>query len=81
VVYAQTLQAERPDRAAEAVQLADLFCQQARRRAEVLFGELFDNDDDSAYRLAQDVLAGSLAWDEEGVLDLSGDAPAVGVQA
>jgi hypothetical protein len=77
VVYAQTLQSEQPARAAEAVQLADLFCRQARRRADALFGELFDNDDDAAYALAQDVLAGTFAWDEDGVLDLSGDAPQV----
>ncbi|HWH93547.1 MAG TPA: acyl-CoA dehydrogenase family protein [Baekduia sp.] len=75
VVYAQTLQDEQPARAAEAVALADLFCRQARRRADVLFAELFDNDDDAAYALAQDVLAGRFAWDEEGVLDLSGEAP------
>jgi alkylation response protein AidB-like acyl-CoA dehydrogenase len=81
VIYAQTLQAERPDRAAEAVQLADLFCRQARRRADALFAELFDNDDDAAYALAQDVLSGSFTWDEEGILDLSGDGPAVGGQA
>ena len=80
VVYAQTLQDERPDRAAEAIQLADLFCRQARRRADVLFDELFDNDDDQAYALAQDVLAGKLSWDEEGILDLSGDGPAVAGQ-
>jgi Domain of unknown function (DUF1974) len=73
VVYAQTLQAEQPARAAEAVQLADLFCKQARRRADALFAEVFDNDDDQAYALAQDVLAGKLAWDEEGVLDLSAE--------
>jgi alkylation response protein AidB-like acyl-CoA dehydrogenase len=80
VVYAQTLQSEQPARAAEAVQLADLFCRQARRRADVLFAELFDNDDDAAYALAQDVLAGRFTWDEEGILDLSGDAPAVAAQ-
>jgi hypothetical protein len=77
VVYAQTLQSEQPARAAEAVALADLFCRQARRRADALFAELFDNDDDAAYRLAQDVLAGRFVWDEEGVLDLSGDGPMV----
>jgi hypothetical protein len=71
VVYAQTLQSEQPARAAEAVALADLFCRQARRRADALFAELFDNDDDAAYRLAQDVLEGRFAWDEAGVLDLS----------
>jgi alkylation response protein AidB-like acyl-CoA dehydrogenase len=71
VVYAQTLQQERPDRAAEAIQLAELFCRQARRRADLLFDAIFDNDDDTAYALAQDVLAGKLTWDEDGVLDLS----------
>jgi hypothetical protein len=73
VVYAQTLQREQPERATEAVRLADLFCRQARRRADALFAQLFDNDDDAAYRLAQDVLDGAFAWDEEGVLDLSTD--------
>jgi alkylation response protein AidB-like acyl-CoA dehydrogenase len=71
VVYAQTIQAERPEHAAEAVQLADLFCRQARRRADLLFDAIFDNDDDAAYAVAQDVLAGKFTWDEEGVLDLS----------
>jgi alkylation response protein AidB-like acyl-CoA dehydrogenase len=74
VVYAQTLQAEQPQRAKEAVALADLFCRQARRRADHAFAELFDNDDDRAYALAQDVLAGRYAWAEEGILDPSGGA-------
>jgi alkylation response protein AidB-like acyl-CoA dehydrogenase len=77
VVYAQTLQKEHPERAKEAVQLADVFCRQARRRADALFAELFDNDDDASYALAQDVLAGKFTWDEEGVLDPSGDGPQV----
>jgi alkylation response protein AidB-like acyl-CoA dehydrogenase len=72
VVYAQTLQREQPERAAEALALADLFCRQARRRADVLFAEVFDNDDDAAYAVAQDVLDGKFTWDEEGILDLSG---------
>jgi alkylation response protein AidB-like acyl-CoA dehydrogenase len=77
VVYADTLRRERPDRAAEAVALADLFCRQARRRADVLFAELFDNDDDAAYALAQDVLEGKYTWMEEGVIDPSGEGPMV----
>jgi alkylation response protein AidB-like acyl-CoA dehydrogenase len=80
VVYAQTIQREQPERAAEALQLADLFCRQARRRADVLFAELFDNDDDAAYALAQGVLDGSFTWDEEGILDLSGDGDQVAGQ-
>jgi alkylation response protein AidB-like acyl-CoA dehydrogenase len=71
VVYAQTLQREQPERAAEALALADLFCKQARRRADALFGEVFDNDDDAAYAVAQDVLEGRYTWDEDGILDLS----------
>jgi alkylation response protein AidB-like acyl-CoA dehydrogenase len=77
VVYADTIRREQPDRATEAFALADLFCKQARRRADALFDELFDNDDDEAYTLAQDVLAGKFTWDEEGILDLSGEGPAV----
>jgi hypothetical protein len=77
VVYADTLQRERPERAAEAVALADLFCRQARRRADALFAELFDNDDDAAYALAQDVLEGRYTWVEEGVIDPSGEGPMV----
>src|SRR3954469_4303881 len=80
VVYADTLQREQPQRAAEAVALADLFCRQARRRADVLFAELFDNSDDKAYALAQDVLGGKYAWVEEGVVDPSGDGPQVSQQ-
>ena len=49
--------------------MADLFCRQARRRADQCFAELFDNDDDAAYALAQDVLGGRYAWVEEGVVD------------
>jgi alkylation response protein AidB-like acyl-CoA dehydrogenase len=81
VVYAQTLQSEQPARAAEAVQLADVFCRQARRRADALFAALFDNDDDASYRLAQDVLAGKFTWDEDGILDLSVDGPMVAAQS
>jgi alkylation response protein AidB-like acyl-CoA dehydrogenase len=77
VVYADTIRREQPERADEAFALADLFCKQARRRADALFEQVFDNDDDDAYALAQDVLAGKFTWDEEGILDLSGEGPAV----
>jgi alkylation response protein AidB-like acyl-CoA dehydrogenase len=80
VVYAQTLQREHPERAAEATQLADLFCRQARRRADVLFDAIFDNDDDRGYALAQDVLDGKFTWAEEGVIDPSGDGPMIAGQ-
>ncbi len=69
VVYADTLQREHPERAAEAIELADLFCRQARRRVDVLFDSLFDNDDVAAYELAQGVLGGRFTWLEDGVVD------------
>jgi len=73
VVYADTIRREQPQRAAEATELAGLFCKQARRRVESLFGALFANDDVAAYGLAQGVLGGRYTWLEEGVLD-PGDA-------
>jgi alkylation response protein AidB-like acyl-CoA dehydrogenase len=78
VVYATTLRAERPERAAEATELADLFCRQARRRVDALFHALWANDDHEAYRVAQRALDGRYAWLEEGVADPSGEGPLVG---
>jgi alkylation response protein AidB-like acyl-CoA dehydrogenase len=69
IVYADTIRREQPQRAAEATELADLFCKQARRRVETLFSALFANDDVQAYGLAQGVLGGRYTWLEEGVLD------------
>jgi alkylation response protein AidB-like acyl-CoA dehydrogenase len=79
-VYAQTLREEHPERGDEAVELADLFIRQARRRVEALFGELFSNDDDANYALAQQVLEGRHTWLEEGIADPSGDGPMVAGQ-
>jgi alkylation response protein AidB-like acyl-CoA dehydrogenase len=72
VVYAETLRREKPARAAEATELADLFCRQARRRVEALFDRLFYNDDSDAYALAQGVLGGRFRWLEEGIVDPAG---------
>jgi alkylation response protein AidB-like acyl-CoA dehydrogenase len=79
-VYAQTLRAEHPERGDEAVELADLFIRQARRRVEALFGELFSNDDDANYALAQQVLEGRHTWLEEGIADPSGEGPMIAGQ-
>jgi hypothetical protein len=68
-VYAQTLVKEHPERGDEAIELADLFCRQARRRVDDLFGQLFANDDDANYKLARQVLEGRHTWLEEGILD------------
>jgi alkylation response protein AidB-like acyl-CoA dehydrogenase len=75
VVYADTVGREQPERKEEAIELAQLFCSMARRRADALFHELWANDDDSRYRAAQHVLEGRYAWLEEGVLDPAGDGP------
>ena len=51
------------------VELADLFCQQARRRVDDLFAAVWANDDDENYKLAQQVLEGRHTWLEEGIVD------------
>ena len=76
-VHADTLAREHPDRGQEAVELADLFCRQARRRADRLFTELWANDDEAQYRVAQRVLSGRYGWFEHDVLDPAGDGPMI----
>src|SRR3954454_4989918 len=80
VVYADTLGREHPERQNEAVELADLFARQARRRVDALFGALFDNDDDHNYKAAQSVLDDRYLFLEEGIADPSGDGPMVAGQ-
>jgi hypothetical protein len=62
-VYAKTIGRE------EAYELAALFSCQARRRADRLFDELFDNDDKPQYAAAQQVLDGRYSWFEADMLD------------
>jgi len=69
VVYADTIARETPERADSARELADLFCIQARRRADELFHALWSNDDDKRYAAAQKLLDGRYTWIEEGVSD------------
>ena len=57
-VYARHDRPEQPERKAAAFELADLFAQQARRRADALFTALWANDDDAQYATAQQVLEG-----------------------
>ncbi len=73
VVYADTIGTEKPERKAEATELAELFCTMAKRRADTLFHELWANDDDARHAAAEKVLAGRYAWLEEGILDPSGE--------
>jgi alkylation response protein AidB-like acyl-CoA dehydrogenase len=80
VTYANTIKTQTPQRGVEAFALADLFCKQARGRAEALFGELWSNNDDANYQAAQEVLAGRYQWIEEGIADPSGDGPMIAPQ-
>jgi len=58
----------------EGVELADLFCRQARLRAEALFAALWDNTDSLDTKVAKRVLEGRYTFLEEGVVTSSSDA-------
>ncbi|OGU00209.1 MAG: acyl-CoA dehydrogenase [Gemmatimonadetes bacterium GWC2_71_10] len=51
----------------EAVDLAELFCRDARRRVRAIFRRVFDNDDVATYGVAKDVLSGKHLWFEQGL--------------
>jgi hypothetical protein len=72
VVYAQTLGHEDPSNAAEYVELADLFCNQARRRVDRLLHDLWFNDDDENYSAAMKVLDGRYTAFERDLVDPAG---------
>ena len=74
-VHARTIAEEEAAKGETAYELADLFCNQARRRVEQLFGDLWQNDDSANYAAAQKVLNDRYTWLEEGVLDPSGGGP------
>jgi alkylation response protein AidB-like acyl-CoA dehydrogenase len=50
-----------------ALEVADVFCSQSRRRVDGLFRQVFRNDDTATYQLAQRVLAGDHSWLEDGL--------------
>ncbi|MEU1590105.1 acyl-CoA dehydrogenase family protein [Micromonospora sp. NPDC005710] len=59
----------------ENVELADLFCRQARVRVDALFAALWDNTDSVDTVAAKRILAGRYAGLEEGVLTPSDELP------
>ncbi|HTP21050.1 MAG TPA: acyl-CoA dehydrogenase family protein [Solirubrobacteraceae bacterium] len=75
--YSDTIGRERPERKAEAAELAELFCAQAKRRVETLFAQLWDNEDDANRAAAARVLEGRYRWLEEGIIDPSGEGPMI----
>jgi alkylation response protein AidB-like acyl-CoA dehydrogenase len=72
-VYAQTLQQEDPANAAQYVELAELFCTQARRRVDRLFHDLWFNDDADNYEAAMQVLDGRYTFFEADIIDPAGE--------
>ena len=50
--------------------MADVFSKHARRKVNVLFGQVFGNDDVATYKLAQEVLKGQHEWLEDGIVRL-----------
>jgi alkylation response protein AidB-like acyl-CoA dehydrogenase len=75
--YASTLAEDDPQHKDAIFELADLFCNQARRRADALFHALWANDDDQQYKVAQSVLKGRYEFFEHDVLDPAGDGPMI----
>ena len=67
---AQWLAKTDPAAGRRAVEVADLFCRQARGRVNGKFRELWRNVDTRAYRVAQEVLAGEHRWLERGMVEL-----------
>ena len=61
---------------ANAVELADLFCRQSRRKIGHLFAGIRANDDVQAYKLARGVLDDRFAWLEQGIVDAPTEAAA-----
>jgi alkylation response protein AidB-like acyl-CoA dehydrogenase len=78
VVYAQTLQSQDPTNAKQYVELADLFCAQARRRVDRLLHDLWFNDDADNYTAAMKVLDGRYTFFESDLIDPAGEGPMLG---
>jgi alkylation response protein AidB-like acyl-CoA dehydrogenase len=55
-----------------AVDLADLFCREARERIKVHFANFHGPNDTPLYKVAMQVLKGEHSWLEAGVVDISG---------
>jgi hypothetical protein len=74
-VYAQTRSREDAANAAQYLELADLFCKQARRRVDRLFHDLWFNDDADNYASARKILDGRYTGFESDLIDPAGEGP------
>jgi hypothetical protein len=70
ISHARALLAEGHPDAERAVELADLFCRNARRKVRRLFDDLWSNDDARKNRLAASVMKGDHDLLTEGMVDL-----------
>ncbi|MCC6142461.1 MAG: acyl-CoA dehydrogenase family protein [Candidatus Hydrogenedentes bacterium] len=66
----QTMKDHKSAEAESAAELADLFCRNARRRVTQLFRDLWYNDDDLNYDVAQGVMDQRYAWLERGIITM-----------
>lgn len=55
----------------KAQELSDVFCENSRRKIEILFNELWDNSDKAKYKLAQKVEHDQFLWLEDGIIEMS----------
>src|SRR5918999_1328116 len=64
----------------EALDLADLFCREARRRVKEHFANFYGKNDRAIYRVSQQVLRGEHSWLEQGIVGFMAGTgpPAVG---
>lgn len=62
--------AANPPERANAIELADVFCRQARRRVEEKFHAVWHNDDVATYAVARTVLDGGFTWLEAGMVKM-----------
>ncbi|WP_454856415.1 acyl-CoA dehydrogenase family protein [Promicromonospora soli] len=68
---AEAMRRQDPAKGADAVRLADAFCEQSRERVAETFRRLGDSTERTDTRLARAVLDGRLRWLEDGVIDQS----------
>ena len=62
----------------EAIELADLFCREARQRIVVTFDRFYGKNDGAIHTVSERVLAGEHAWLEQGIVGMLGTIPAPG---
>jgi alkylation response protein AidB-like acyl-CoA dehydrogenase len=73
-LFAMTAATTRAQRLAQqgqpnALELADLFCREARGRIDNYFRQMFSPHDTALYKTAQELLGSEFAWLEQGIVD------------